>query len=434
MKIDSLFENVTPSSTPDGNNPASAPKFGRNPKVLEDDKIEETTAGATGSGSVASVSQPIGSIQKRGTGALFKGINTSSKYPNSKAVKEEEIREQDIIINPVLRKGPKPGFHNRNDHEGDTVKNSLYTIVQAAKDLNDAIENTTQFPEWVSEKIGAIKHMMVVVKDYVKSQQKRGDDNVIDEGDAQYVKKDPSSFLDDDFYAFDPKTKVIKDTWGHKSVGRGYSENRAKQEGWAVAPGLRAKHLGLLQMQRGTNEGGFDIPEIPRTPTPKPVPKNSMPEGLPQTLRKIVPGYGRRKEVDEGGLNEFAPNDGDDNFDRKIYYVVQEPDEHYSTYALNPNTIDTDEFKVRFSKKLWVEGPFMDLDDAHEAIWAHIEKNKGVAEGSAQDKLHKRHQELRKKSGLPDVNYYKELLATYDLPDQERLAKQQEIKQKYKVK
>ena len=60
-------------------------------------------------------------------------------------------------------------------------------------------------------------------------------------------------------------------------------------------------------------------------------------------------------------------------------------------------------------------------------------KKQGLAEGSAQDKLHKRHQELRKKSGLPDPDYYKELKASYDLPDEQRYAKQKEIKQKYKV-
>jgi len=58
----------------------------------------------------------------------------------------------------------------------------------------------------------------------------------------------------------------------------------------------------------------------------------------------------------------------------------------------------------------------------------------GVAEGSVQDKLHKRHQELRKKSGLPDPDYYKELRATYDLPDEERYAKAAELKKKYNVK
>lgn len=61
-------------------------------------------------------------------------------------------------------------------------------------------------------------------------------------------------------------------------------------------------------------------------------------------------------------------------------------------------------------------------------------KLEGVAEGSAQEKLHKRHQELRKKSNLPDPDYYKELKATYDLPDEERYKKAAELKKKYSVK
>jgi hypothetical protein len=60
--------------------------------------------------------------------------------------------------------------------------------------------------------------------------------------------------------------------------------------------------------------------------------------------------------------------------------------------------------------------------------------DQGLAEGSVQNKLHKRHQELRKKSGLPDPDYYKELRATYDLPDSERYAKAAELKKKYRVK
>lgn len=61
-------------------------------------------------------------------------------------------------------------------------------------------------------------------------------------------------------------------------------------------------------------------------------------------------------------------------------------------------------------------------------------KDEGMAEGSAQEKLHKRHQELRKKSGLPDPDYYKELKSTYDLPDEERHKKSAELKKKYSVK
>ena len=57
-----------------------------------------------------------------------------------------------------------------------------------------------------------------------------------------------------------------------------------------------------------------------------------------------------------------------------------------------------------------------------------------MIEGSAREKLYKRHQELRKKSGLPDPEYYQELKASYNLPDEERLARVKEIKKKYNVK
>jgi hypothetical protein len=64
---------------------------------------------------------------------------------------------------------------------------------------------------------------------------------------------------------------------------------------------------------------------------------------------------------------------------------------------------------------------------------ATIESIDQVTETSAQDKLHQQHQTLRQQSGLPHPNYYKELKATFDLPDQERQAKVAEIKKKYNI-
>jgi hypothetical protein len=59
---------------------------------------------------------------------------------------------------------------------------------------------------------------------------------------------------------------------------------------------------------------------------------------------------------------------------------------------------------------------------------------KSAQEGTMADKLHNRQQELRKKSGLPHPDYYKELGKSYEVKDdKERLAKQAEIKKKYKV-
>jgi len=85
-----------------------------------------------------------------------------------------------------------------------------------------------------------------------------------------YIEKNPDSFLDDDFYAFDPETKVIKGTWSHKSVGRRHHEHEAQQKGYEVVSGMRAKRLGLLV-------------------------KNSVAEGKDESLRKAITDYDYNK-------------------------------------------------------------------------------------------------------------------------------------------
>ena len=68
--------------------------------------------------------------------------------------------------------------------------------------------------------------------------------------------------------------------------------------------------------------------------------------------------------------------------------------------------------------------------DDYDAI-----RRSDVDENSVRDKLHRRHQELRKKSGLPDPDYYKEFAKSYDIEDdKQRMAVQAAIKRKYKVK
>ena len=63
------------------------------------------------------------------------------------------------------------------------------------------------------------------------------------------------------------------------------------------------------------------------------------------------------------------------------------------------------------------------------ANYLTAEMNESVA-----DTLAQRHSDLRKKSGLPHPDYYKELGKSYDIEDdKERLSKQSEIKKKYKV-
>lgn len=85
MKITTLLETMTtPTSDPVGNQSQQAPRFGRNPHVLEDDTLEETTtAGAIATGEPNNMG-----VQRRGKGSMLQGIKTSKKFANSAAVTE----------------------------------------------------------------------------------------------------------------------------------------------------------------------------------------------------------------------------------------------------------------------------------------------------------------------------------------------------------
>ena len=105
------------------------------------------------------------------------------KYGKTKAeikasmtkVNEDDLAEQDLIVIPGQGRLRRTGFvkHDldQGEHEGHTLKNSLHTIARAASELDERLSVQSEFPEWVSEKIGAAKGMMVTVMDYLISSQ-----------------------------------------------------------------------------------------------------------------------------------------------------------------------------------------------------------------------------------------------------------------------
>jgi len=93
-------------------------------------------------------------------------------------VKEARLEEDDVILVPGQGRSMKTGFvphdPDRAEHEGETLKNSLRTIVRVASELNKRLDDQDNFPEWVSEKVGAIKGMMTSVMQYLASEQEAG--------------------------------------------------------------------------------------------------------------------------------------------------------------------------------------------------------------------------------------------------------------------
>jgi len=154
--------------------------------------IETTTAG-----SVATVAKPMMTQTRKNVNVpglkpvqkLMKGTKKKGPYANSIAeskVTEDDLAEQDLIVIPGQGRLRRTGFvkHDldQGEHEGHTLKNSLHTIARAASELDERLSVQSEFPEWVSEKIGAAKNMMVTVMDYlISSQEMQHDSDAINE-------------------------------------------------------------------------------------------------------------------------------------------------------------------------------------------------------------------------------------------------------------
>lgn len=156
--------------------------------------LENTTAG-----SVATVAQPLMTQSRENTNVrglkpvqqVMKGkASKKGPYANSiveSKVTEDDLAEQDLIVIPGQGRLKRTGFvkHDldQGEHEGHTLKNSLHTIARAAMDLDKRLSVQSEFPEWVSEKIGAAKGMMVSVMDYlISSQEMQQDTDAMAEG------------------------------------------------------------------------------------------------------------------------------------------------------------------------------------------------------------------------------------------------------------
>lgn len=275
--------------------------------------LETTTAG-----SVATVAQPMMTQTREGVDVkglkpvkqLMKGTKKKGPYTNSivegkvkelisdlknltshdfekkhkqskadvradmKKVNEDDLSEQDLIVIPGQGRLRKTGFvkHDldQGEHEGHTLKNSLHTIARAASELDERLSVQSEFPEWVSEKIGAAKGMMVTVMDYlISSQEMQHDPDAMNEGtqrvdsivtDALRVMRGPEvsdavlalkRVLGDraynerrGFYSF--YVDQIHDMYGQQGVAEGELEEDLSRRGFLR--GLGAAALGATAL------------------------------------------------------------------------------------------------------------------------------------------------------------------------------------------
>jgi len=136
-----------------------------------------------------------------------------------KKVNEDDLSEQDLIVIPGQGRLRKTGFVKHDlshgEHEGETLKNSLHTIIRVATHLDKRLSLQSEFPEWVSEKIGAVKSNMVTVMDYlISSQEMQHDTDAINELSSALLQRAAQAATDKRNQAMDPEL--------HNALGGGY--------------------------------------------------------------------------------------------------------------------------------------------------------------------------------------------------------------------
>jgi hypothetical protein len=147
--------------------------------------VNETSAGATGSGSVATVSSPLGATQTRNAsiygdkkvGNLLKGKKTNKPFANSvsegKKVDEAKLDEDDIIIVPGQKIKRKTGFvqhgQSRVDHEVEMARSDVLATMKNAKAIYELLKNRSEdqgIEGWVQEKLIKANDYLNAVKEY----------------------------------------------------------------------------------------------------------------------------------------------------------------------------------------------------------------------------------------------------------------------------
>ena len=165
---------------------------------------ESASAGATGSGSVASVSAPL-STQTRKGGNLLSGKKTNKKYANSvdarkqmkvseSRIAEEEVTEQEVLVVPGMRKRKDTSFisraDDRRDHEVEMARTDLYALAKNAQTLYKLIKDRSEdegLMGWQQSYITLASDYINSVKESIEHDVKMGEASEYGQGEDDRI-------------------------------------------------------------------------------------------------------------------------------------------------------------------------------------------------------------------------------------------------------
>lgn len=336
-----------------------------------------------------------------------------------------------MFINDLFEnKNVKDGWNEFKSHASDVAKKTADTIVSAGSAAGDAVSGALNaIPKPFDEK---------TYQDYERKSIPKTDWKIQD----PKKKPEPLESLDEDLPPPENarKTQIASTLGTYKKAGAMFDK-----------AGVQGKALDFgAGLGKGTAEIGKDAESYEPYPREdfKPhyidatkIPSNSYSRIVNLNVLNVVPNVEGHRIRDEivrqigrvlapGGMALITTRG------RDVLTIKGTPGEEPMSMISSIGT-----YQKGFTGKELKEYVQSVLGDNFEVSTAKLgpagvmikKHSESLDETSARDKLHQRHQTIRKQAGRPHPDYYKELKTTFDLPDDQRWAKTAEIKKKYNV-
>lgn len=296
--------------------------------------LETATAGATGTGAVATNAGGLGKVQKRNPDNILAQEGDKDKVPANKPrnfvaknakmggagqhkdKKKEQKQGKEKHRKPYMENVDNPEY---NDEAGMAHSN-LLTSARAVMGLLKTIKDRDNLPEWGQEKIAKAEMMLVSVWDYLQSQKQMGNDPQQDVGEGLRDSKD------------NPCWK------GYKPVG-------TKQKGGRTVPNCVPKES--VAEEQGYDEVSPKSASYILRKLDQGVPMSSILDDFPELGRmmEIIAGeQGLHPDDDFEQIEDILMNDLEDiaaqeddfgDYDRD----EEQPDEYMESLAQSLNSV-----------------------------------------------------------------------------------------------
>ena len=254
------------------------------------------SATSMGSGSIASISKPMGGVRKRGDNLIAQEADNKAIPPSTprnfvaknakssgagahkdkkKAEKQGDVKHKKPYMegeaNISDRELDTIDPQDQGEEEGSFVKNQIHTMLRVLTHLEHAIGDDEDLPEWVQMKLSQAQQSVVGIMDYMISDKEReverqtGHDSLMKEGEKKglyyYVNKRKKAGTSRD--ASSPKAPSAQ-SWkdaAKTAKKEGVAEGRNEiATGTPDAIKVKIKELGLGPARReSTGSGGEAI-------------------------------------------------------------------------------------------------------------------------------------------------------------------------------